>query len=328
MHPIDREGIFINVINNHLARLTLLSGGSGMLGTALKRALAARQTPLLQLVRSTNPAPGQLTWDPNAVPAIPDRERLEGLDAAIHLSGASVAGHLWTPAYKREMGLSRVQSTNALATTLAALRNPPKVLLVASAIGIYGDRGDGMLDEGALPGKGFLADLCVEWEAAARPAQDAGMRVVHARFGVVLDRHSGALAKMLPLFRLGLGGRLGSGRQWMSWVGLPDVVSAVLFALDTPEIQGPMNVTGPAPVTNAEFARVLGRVLHRPAILPAPAVALRIALGQMADEALLASARVFPSRLSSAGFRFAHPTLECALRSIFMPSTFDTPTAS
>jgi len=316
------------VINNHLARLTLLSGGSGMLGTALKRALAARQTPLLQLVRSTNPAPGQLTWDPNAVPAIPDRERLEGLDAAIHLSGASVAGHLWTPAYKREMGLSRVQSTNALATTLAALRNPPKVLLVASAIGIYGDRGDGMLDEGALPGKGFLADLCVEWEAAARPAQDAGMRVVHARFGVVLDRHSGALAKMLPLFRLGLGGRLGSGRQWMSWVGLPDVVSAVLFALDTPEIQGPMNVTGPAPVTNAEFARVLGRVLHRPAILPAPAVALRIALGQMADEALLASARVFPSRLSSAGFRFAHPTLECALRSIFMPSTFDTPTAS
>jgi len=328
MHPIDREGIFINVINNHLARLTLLSGGSGMLGTALKRALAARQTPLLQLVRSTNPAPGQLTWDPNAVPAIPDRERLEGLDAAIHLSGASVAGHLWTPAYKREMGLSRVQSTNALATTLAALRNPPKVLLVASAIGIYGDRGDGMLDEGALPGKGFLADLCVEWEAAARPAQDAGMRVVHARFGVVLDRHSGALAKMLPLFRLGLGGRLGSGRQWMSWVGLPDVVSAVLFALDTPEIQGPMNVTGPAPVTNAEFARVLGRVLHRPAILPAPAVALRIALGQMADEALLASARVFPSRLSSAGFRFAHPTLECALRSILMPSTFDTPTAS
>ena len=316
------------MINNHLARLTLLSGGSGMLGTALKRALAARQTPLLQLVRSTNPAPGQLTWDPNAVPAIPDRERLEGLDAAIHLSGASVAGHLWTPAYKREMGLSRVQSTNALATTLAALRNPPKVLLVASAIGIYGDRGDGMLDEGALPGKGFLADLCVEWEAAARPAQDAGMRVVHARFGVVLDRHSGALAKMLPLFRLGLGGRLGSGRQWMSWVGLPDVVSAVLFALDTPEIQGPMNVTGPAPVTNAEFARVLGRVLHRPAILPAPAVALRIALGQMADEALLASARVFPSRLSSAGFRFAHPTLECALRSIFMPSTFDTPTAS
>ncbi len=283
-----------------------------MLGTAVRQALAGRDTQMLQLVRRGPVGQGQLRWDPEAASAIPDTAPVEGLAAAIHLSGASVAGHRWTPAWKREMWTSRVESTRALAAALARLRQPPKALLVASATGIYGDRGDELLDERSEPGNGFLADLCREWEAAAKPALDAGMRVVHLRFGVVLGP-GGALAKMLPIFRFGLGGRLGSGRQWMSWIGLADAVAAVLFALDTPALAGAVNLTAPRPVTNAEFTRALGRAVHRPAILPAPAFALRLALGQMADEALLASARAVPARLAAAGFQFAHPTVEQAL---------------
>ncbi len=270
----------------------------------------------MQLVRRDPDALGQLRWNPAAASAIADTAPLEGLAAAIHLSGASVAGHRWTPAWKREMGASRVESTRALAIALAGLRQPPKALLVASATGVYGDRGDDLLDERAEPGSGFLADLCREWEAAAQPAVDAGIRVVHLRFGVVLGR-GGALAKMLPLFRLGLGGRLGSGRQWMSWISLADAVAAMLFALDsnsaTPALAGPINLTAPNPVTNAEFTRALGRAVHRPAILPAPAFALRLALGQMADGALLSSARAVPARLTDAGFQFTHPTVDEAL---------------
>lgn len=287
-----------------------------MLGTAVRQALAGRDAQLLQLVRRDPVSSGQLRWNPAASPAIEDTAPLEGLASAIHLSGASVAGHRWTPAWKREMGTSRAESTRALAIALAGLRQPPKDLLVASATGIYGDRGDELLDERSEPGNGFLADLCREWEAAAQPAVDAGIRVVHLRFGVVLGP-GGALAKMLPLFRLGLGGRLGSGRQWMSWISLADAVSAVLFALDsnsaTPALAGPINLTAPHPVTNAEFTRAFGRALHRPAILPAPAFALRVALGQMADEALLSSARAVPARLADAGFQFTHPTVEQAL---------------
>jgi uncharacterized protein (TIGR01777 family) len=241
-----------------------------------------------------------------------DTEPLESLTAAIHLSGANVAAHRWTAAYKREIWRSRVESTRTLATALATLNDPPQALLVASATGFYGDRGDEFLDENYGPGSGFLADTCREWEAAAQPAVNAGIRVVHLRFGVVLGA-GGALAKMLPVFRLGLGGRLGSGRQWMSWISLDDVVAAILFALDTPALSGPLNLTAPNPVTNAEFTRALGRAVHRPAIFPAPAFALRLALGAMANEALLASARVVPSRLTSAGFQFAHPTINAAL---------------
>jgi hypothetical protein len=240
-------------------------------------------------------------------------DALEGLAAAVHLSGASLAAHRWTPAYKRSLWVSRVESTRALAVALAGLRRPPNVLIVASATGIYGNRGDELLDERSHPGSGFLSDLCVEWEAAAQPAVDAGIRVVHTRFGVVLGQGSGALANMLPLFRLGLGGRLGSGRQWMSWVSLPDAVAAILFAMDTSELAGAVNVTSPNPVTNAQFTQTLARTVHRPALLPAPAFALRLALGEMADEALLASARVYPSRLISSGFQFAHPTIAVAL---------------
>jgi uncharacterized protein (TIGR01777 family) len=297
----------------------LLSGGSGMLGSAVREALADRGAGVLQLVRHDPVEARQLQWNPRASTPFAESESLEGLDAAIHLSGASVAAHRWTPAWKREMWTSRVESTRALATTLAALGQPPKTLLVASATGIYGNRGDELLDESSAPGRGFLADLCREWEAAALPAVEAGIRVVHLRFGVVLGPSAGALAKMLPLFRLGLGGRLGSGRQWMSWISLADAGSAILFAMDTPSLAGPVNLTAPQPVTNAEFTRALGKAVHRPAVLPAPAFALRLALGAMADEALLASARVIPAKLGDAGFQFMHPTVDGALAAALGP---------
>ncbi len=291
-----------------------------MLGTALRQALAARGAEILQLVRRNPAAHGQLQWNPAAAPAFQDTASLAGLHAAIHLGGASVAGHRWTPAWKREIRSSRVDSTRALATALAALPQRPQALLVASATGIYGNRGDQLLDESSTPGKGFLAEVCQEWEAAAQPAAAAGIRVVHLRFGVVLDPGAGALAKMLPIFRLGLGGPLGSGRQWMSWISLADAVAAILFALETPAVNGPINLTAPEPITNAEFTHALGRALRRPAILSAPAFALRLALGQMANEALLASARVVPNRLVDAGFPFTHPTLASALAAVLTPA--------
>jgi uncharacterized protein (TIGR01777 family) len=291
----------------------LLSGASGMLGTALRQALEARNEAVLQLVRRDPEAAGQLKWDPMALTPVADAKSLEGVTAAIHLSGANVAAHRWTPPYKREMWLSRVESTRVLANLLASLRQPPRTLLVASATGVYGNRGDEILDEGSQPGSGFLADLCREWEAAARPAAEAGIRVVNLRFGVVLGPGPGALAKMLPLFRMGLGGRLGSGRQWMSWISLADALAAILLVMDTAELAGPVNLTAPQPATNAEFTRALGRAVHRPALVTAPAFALRLALGAMADEALLASARVVPAKLAKFGFQFTHPTVDSAL---------------
>ena len=335
-HPIHAEGKIIHPVNtgrehdpalqrSDAANLeatnsgtkrpgtVLLSGGSGMVGRAVRGALLERGIGVLQLVRHEPRAAGELQWKPDGVTPFPDTEPLEGVRAAIHLSGANVAAHRWTAAYKREIWQSRVQSTRALAEALAGLCRPPETLIVASATGIYGDRGDALLDETSAPGEGFLADVCREWEAAALPAVKAGIRVVHARFGVVLGRGEGALAKMLPLFRLGLGGRLGSGRQWVSWVSLEDVVGVILFALDTAGVQGPVNVTAPNPVTNAQLTQALAKAVHRPAILPAPAFALRLALGEMADDALLASARAVPRKLSEAGFRFAYPTIEEAL---------------
>jgi len=284
-----------------------------MLGTAIRRSLLARKVPVLQLVRGSS-TPGQLAWNLAASPPIEDTRPLEASLAAIHLSGASVAGHRWTPAYRRAMATSRVGTTQALATLLAGLRQPPQVLVVASAIGFYGDRGEEILDESSDSGTGFLADLCNKWEAAALPAVQAGIRVVQLRFGVVLGPGGGALAQMLPIFRLGLGGRLGSGRQWMSWVSQTDVVRAALFAVETPSLAGPVNVAAPHPVRNADFTRALAAALYRPALLPAPAFALRLAFGQMADEALLASARAIPAKLEAAGFQFTHPRLDEALK--------------
>ena len=294
------------------AQPVLLSGASGLLGAGILHALEARGIPALQLVRSV-PHHGQIAWNPAQLEPVADPAPLEGCRAAVHLSGASLVDRRWTAAYRREMAASRIGSTLALARLLGELRRPPAVLAVASAIGFYGDRGDELLDESSAPGDGYLAQLCSDWEAAAEPARAAGIRVVHLRFGIVLSRRGGALARMLPLFRRGLGGRLGSGRQWMSWISSADAVRATLFALETPALHGPVNLTAPAPVRNVEFTRLLAQQLHRPAILPAPALALRLVFGQMADEALLAGARVLPAALESAGFRFAHPTLAGAL---------------
>jgi uncharacterized protein len=300
-------------VNFEAGRRFLLSGASGMVGTALRAELGARQANVTQLVRRVPQAAIELQWDPAAASPIGDTGPIEGLDAAIHLSGANLSARRWTPAYRREMDSSRVDSTRALAALLAGLRRPPRALLVASAVGIYGDRGDEVLDENSAPGAGFLADMCRDWEAAAVPAAAAGVGVVRMRFGVVLAPKGGALAMMLPLFRLGLGGRLGSGKQWISWISVTDLVSAVLFLLGSPSLVGAVNLTAPEPVTNAIFTRTLARLVHRPAALPAPAFALRLALGPMADETLLSSTRAVPGKLLDAGFRFGQPTIEAAL---------------
>lgn len=284
-----------------------------MLGSALRQTLAAHEIPVLQLVRRAAASSGQIEWNPGAEPAIAHPEALEGLAAAIHLCGANVAAHRWNLAYKREMTASRVQTTRALATALARLSRPPQVLLTASATGFYGNRGDELLDETSAPGSGFLSDLCQQWEAAALPAVEAGIRVVHLRFGVVLGPGPGVLARLLTVFRLGLGGPLGSGKQWMSWISLTDALNAILFVLKTPALAGPVNLTAPEPVTNANFTRDLAAAVHRAALLRVPGFALRLAVGEMADEALLASTRAFPSRLTLAGFQFTHTTVSQAI---------------
>jgi hypothetical protein len=284
-----------------------------MLGAALREALAARNLSDLQLVRSAPTVPNQLQWDPYAT-AIPHAEGLEDLTAAIHLSGASLAAHRWTPEYKREIAESRVNSTRTIATTLAGLRHPPKMLLIASATGIYGNRGDELIDETSPLGTGFLADLCQQWEVAAQPAVDAGIRVLHLRLGVILGLGPGsALARLLPIFHLGLGGRLGNGRQFMSWISLTDALAAIFFLLESPFLAGPINITSPNPVTNAQFTNTLAAQLHRPAFLAVPASALRLALGEMADQALLSSTRAYPAKLAAAGFQFSHANLVYAL---------------
>ena len=285
-----------------------LSGASGMLGLALNQALLQQGEHALRLVRRAPASSDEVRWDP-VTGLLPEAEKLEGLGAAIHLSGANLASRRWSPAYKREMTESRVTTTRVLAEALAKLRNPPRVLIAASAVGYYGDRGDEILDESAAAGTGFLPELCSAWEASALPAGEAGIRVVHLRFAVVLGPDGGALAKLAPMFRLGLGGPLGNGKQWMSWVSEVDAISAILFALRNAEIAGPINIAAPNAVTNREFTRELGCAVHRPALIPAPAFALRLVFGEMADEALLANTRAVPRRLLEAGFRFEHATL-------------------
>ena len=287
-----------------------------MLGSAVRAAMAQRRTEWIRLVRRQPEGREELQWYPSAPEPILQTQALEGFDAAIHLSGANLAAHRWTARYLHEMSVSRVDSTRALAAALARLGRPPRSLLVASAVGIYGDRGDEVLDEFSAPGAGLLGDLCRAWEAAAAPAAEAGIRVVHLRFGVALDRRDGALARMLPVFRLGLGGRLGSGKQWMSWISLPDLVAAVLFVLDTPSISGAVNLTSPQPVSNAGFTQALARRLRKPAIFAVPAFALRMGLGRMGDEALLSSTRALPRKLLDAGFQFRDASIDHALKEV------------
>ncbi|HQR18999.1 MAG TPA: TIGR01777 family oxidoreductase [Gemmatimonadales bacterium] len=238
------------------------------------------------------------------------------MDAAVHLAGESIAAGRWTAETKRRIRDSRVLGTRLLAESLARLMRRPRVLVTASAVGIYGDRGDDILNEDSPPGSDFLARVGQEWEAAAKPAAEAGIRVVHLRFGIILAREGGALPRMVRPFMLGAGGPIGSGRQWMSWIALDDAIAAVLEALHNEQARGPINAVAPGPVRNAEFAAALGAALHRPALIPAPAFALRLLYGEMADAALLASQRVVPSRLEALGFRFRHPALPGALGAI------------
>jgi uncharacterized protein (TIGR01777 family) len=296
-----------------------ISGSTGFLGAALAEALRARGDAVWRLVRPNTRTPGasadrEVHWDPARGEI--DQAALEGVDAVVHLAGESVASGRWTEAQKARIEQSRIQGTRLLASTLRGLRHRPKLWLSASAIGFYGDRGALPLDESQGPGGDFLARVCVAWEAAAVPASEVGVRVVHPRFGVVLDPRGGALARMLPLFRWGMGGKLGDGAQLMSWIALADAVRALLFALDTQALSGPLNLTAPRAVTNAELTRALASVLGRPSFMRVPRVALRAALGELADVALLASANVLPRKLLDAGFVFEHPALEPYLRSV------------
>lgn len=289
-----------------------ITGATGLVGSALVPFLQGGGHDVIRLVRGTPRAGGEHQWSPER--GLLDAAALGPLDAVIHLAGENVAGARWTPAVKARIRDSRVGPTSALARSLAALPTPPRVLISASAIGYYGARGDEPLTETSAPGQGFLPEVCQAWEAATQPAEDAGIRVVHPRFGIILDARGGALGKMTLPFRLGLGGPLGSGRQYYSWVGMEDVLGALLFALTHDAVRGPMNVTAPTPVTNAEFTRTLGRVLRRPAVLPVPAFGLSLLFGEMAEAELLSSKRVLPAVLQQHGFTFLLPTLEQALR--------------
>jgi uncharacterized protein (TIGR01777 family) len=291
----------------------LVSGSTGLIGSALVRSAAQLGHEPVRLVRS-EPPPGQpaVVWHPAAGSL--DAAALVGLDAVVHLAGENVADGRWTAAKKERIRRSRVEGTRLLSDTLAHLERPPRLLASASAVGYYGSRGDEDLDESSPPGEGFLADVCREWEAATGPAAAAGIRVVNLRFAPVLAGEGGMLGRIAPLFRWFLGGRLGDGRQYMSWITLDDAVSAIEHVLSTEALAGPVNVSSPRPVTNREFTAALARVMRRPAVLPVPAFALRLALGQMADEMLLSSIRVVPRRLAQSGFAFGDPELEPALR--------------
>lgn len=292
----------------------LVSGASGFIGSAAVSDLEHRGHSVVPLVRSkTNNKAAQVAWEPSRgiIGVLPNT-----IDAVVHLAGENIVGR-WTKSKKDRIYTSRITGTQILAGCLAAMEPKPKAFISASAIGVYGNRGDAVLTETSPAGEGFLGSVCRDWEAAAEPARQAGIRVVNLRIGMVLATHGGALAKMLPAFRIGLGGALGSGRQWVSWISLTDVVRAIAFALETETLSGPVNTVAPEPVTNACFAKTLGAALHRPAVIPIPAPVLRWTMGDFAQETLLASTRAIPEKLIQAGFRFEHPSLKPALSAMF-----------
>ncbi|MDZ4200255.1 MAG: TIGR01777 family oxidoreductase [Kiritimatiellia bacterium] len=288
-----------------------ITGTHGLLASALIPVLTRSGHRVIRLVRRKPAGPDEVFWNPES--DAPGLDSLEGATAVIHLAGESLAGGRWTPDRMRRIDSSRGEATLRLTTALARLRNPPEVFLCASATGYYGDRGDRMLDESSPTGRGFLAGVCQRWEAACEPLNERSVRVVRMRLGPVLSPLGGILARLIPVFRWGLGGPLGSGRQIMSWISLPDVTRAILHILRTESIAGPVNLTSPHPISNAEFTLALAAALRRPAWIPLPAGLLRLALGKMADEALLASARVHPRVLLDSGFQFHHPRMEDAV---------------
>jgi uncharacterized protein (TIGR01777 family) len=288
----------------------LMSGATGLIGSALTPELEAGGHRVRRLTRTPR-SEGDIGWDPDAGTIAGD---LAGTGAVVHLAGESIAEGRWTQEKKRRILESRREGTRLLAEKVAGLPEPPSVMVSASAIGYYGDRGNELLTEESGPGGLFLSRVCREWEAAADPAREVGVRVVHPRFGIVLSTEGGALGTTLPIFKLGGGGKIGSGRQYWSWVSLDDVVGAIVHAIENDALSGPVNVVGPDPPTNAEYTRVLGRVLGRPTFFAVPAPAARVALGGMADELLLASARVEPAKLEETGYEHRYPELEGALR--------------
>ncbi len=288
-----------------------ITGASGLIGSALVPHLRAQDHEVLRLVRRPASAPDEVTWDPKA--GTVDLAGLEGTDAVVHLAGAGVGDHRWTDDYKRQILDSRVDGTRTIVDAISQLKVKPKVLVSGSAIGWYGETGDRRVDETDPAGTGFLADVVRAWEATADPAEQVGIRVVHARTGLVVAKEGGAWARMFPLFKLGLGGKLGSGRQYWSWISLRDEVRALDYLLTNESISGPVNLTAPNPATNAEVTAAMGQVLGRPTLLPAPAFALKAVLGEFSTE-VLGSARVMPAVLERTGFVWHDPTIANAIR--------------
>jgi uncharacterized protein (TIGR01777 family) len=295
----------------------LISGASGLIGRALSDSLSRDGHEPVALVRREPARKGEFRWDP--AQQVIDSNAFDGVDAVVNLAGAPVAGRRWSSSYQRQIRTSRIDSTTTLVTALvdAVGNGGPHTLISGSAVGYYGpDTQDATLDESAAAGAGFLAGVTVDWEHATAPATRVGVRVACVRTGIVLARKGGALGTVLPLFKLGVAGRLGSGRQWMSWISLADEVAAIRWLLEHDDITGPVNLTAPHPVTNADYTRAVGAALHRPTVVPVPATALRLALGDLADEGALASQKIAPRRLLDSGFRFSHEHLDDALAAI------------
>lgn len=292
-----------------------ISGASGLIGTALSTALRRRGDDVFRLTRTGVTGGNDISWDPEGGRI--DAPALEGLDAVVHLAGEGIGERRWTAEQKWRIRESRTRGTAVLAGAIASREHKPSVFVSGSAVGYYGNRGDDVLTEADTPGDDFLAEVCRAWEAETQPAIDAGVRTVHIRTGIVLAKHGGALKRLVLPFKLGLGGRVGSGRQWMSWVTLDDEVRAIMHALDTASLAGPVNVTAPTPVTNEEFTKTLGAVLHRPTVLPTPLFPLELRYSaELVEALLLVSQRVLPARLEASGFTFSQPTLDGALRRI------------
>jgi len=292
----------------------LISGSHGLVGSALAKALQQSGDEVLSLVRGKASSSNQIEWDPKQ--GLLSLDSIEGLDTVVHLAGEAIAEGRWSDEKKQRIRDSRVQGTRLLAEKVAAMASPPRVFVSASAIGFYGNRGDELLTEQSTAGRDFLADVCVEWERATEAVQARGIRTVLARFGIILSTKGGALAKMLPPFRMGVGGRVGNGKQWMSWIALEDVVAGLLHVMKTESVKGAVNFVAPNPVTNAEFTKKLGNALSRPTIFPIPVFGIRLAFGEMADALLLSSQRVKPAVLEASGFEFQYVELSNALKAI------------
>jgi uncharacterized protein (TIGR01777 family) len=296
----------------------LIGGSHGLVGTALIKSLEADGHEIFRLVRYAPRSESEIEWSPDRYSIA--LARIEGFDAVVNLAGESIAAGRWTEDKKRSIRESRVKGTKLLGDALANLTDRPRTFICASAIGYYGNRGDEILTETSAPGNDFLAEVCAEWEKATALATEKGIRVVNARFGVILDKQGGALAKMLPPFRMGVGGKIGSGKQWMSWIALDDVIGALKFALQNVAVAGPTNFVAPNPVTNAEFTKTLGKALSRPTLFPIPAFAVRLLFGEMGEALLLGGQRVEPERLKRAGYGFEYSNLERAMGHVLAKS--------